>query len=518
MIRELKSGWLQIRRGRLHTLAFQIAKYALRRLPRIKHLLLSNQTNLKIEKQFLRNKGKKAKLSHVTFAYILDETDPELLTNSIFDLRKKITLPHVIFIDLGNNVETINNLIKNYLPKAEILEFAESTDLNTIIQSVGAHATTQDFILFVNEHARFNDLSPQLDAVQLDPQQAYCCDFITVKGSSKSYFIGKNAVNLFENMNQFRAYFPLISKEIAVKIDLDEYLNRTFKKLTPIITVKHMDEDFYLNAFKTYFESHRTNIIIHKKNDVVNYRFDFDKKVSIIILTRDKLEVLKPCIESIEKSNYKNYEVIIVDHLSGEETQNYLKSISHKVIRYDGEFNFSVMNNMAAKEAKGDVFCFLNNDTEVISEDWLEILGSFAMHKKAGAVGAKLLFSNHLIQHAGIRLNRDLSTSHPASHILTYEKDNNVEDELRLVTSPHAVTGACLFVQREKFWAVGGFTEEYLITWQDIDLCLKLQERGFETLCIPYVKLFHYESSTRKLYPNEKEETDLAIFRERWGK
>jgi O-antigen biosynthesis protein len=99
---------------------------------------------------------------------------------------------------------------------------------------------------------------------------------------------------------------------------------------------------------------------------------------------------------------------------------------------------------------------------------------------------------------------------------LTYEKDNNFEKELNLITSPQAVTGACVFVETTKFWEIGGFTEEYLITWQDIDLCLKLEERFNETLCVPYVKLFHHESGTRKLYPTEKEVHDLELFRETW--
>jgi GT2 family glycosyltransferase len=493
-----------------------MAKYFLRRLPRVKSVVQSNQTSLKIDRHLGKYKGKKAQFDHISVVYILDQTDTELLTHSIFALKKNISRPHVIFVDLGNNAEIINNIIKNYLPKSERIQFLENTELETIIRSVGSLPSAKENLLFINEHARMNEFSSVLDSLTLDLNRAYCLDFIQYKGSRKSYYIGKGFVNYYENLNFFRSYFPFIQKEVAQNIRLDEYLRATFKKLPPAITVKRFSDDFYLNPFKRHFSQSNRPIVVQQKGLIENYRFDFDKKVSIIILTRDKLELLQPCLKSIEKSSYKNYEVIIVDHLSNEETKAFLKSTPHKIVSYEGEFNFSLMNNLAAREATGDVICFLNNDTEVISEDWLEVLGSFAVQPYVGAVAPKLLFRNHLVQHAGIRLNRDLSTPYPASHVLTYEKDNPIEKELNLITSPHAVTGACVFVETHKFWEVGGFNEEYLITWQDVDLCLKLEAKGNETLCVPYIRLFHYESSTRKAFPTEKEAADLELFRKYW--
>lgn len=224
--------------------------------------------------------------------------------------------------------------------------------------------------------------------------------------------------------------------------------------------------------------------------------------VSIIIPTRDRVEILKTCIESIQqKTDYKNWEILVVDNQSTEATTLvYLAEIQKdariRVLRYDKPFNYSAINNFAVEHAKGEVLALLNNDVEVITHDWLTEMVSHAIRPGIGAVGAKLLYSNGTIQHAGVIIGLGGVAGHGHKHI---KDDAHGYCHRAVVTQClSAVTGACLVVKKSIYEEVGGLNEvDLVVALNDIDFCLKLREAGFNNIYTPYAKLFHHESISR---------------------
>ncbi len=250
-----------------------------------------------------------------------------------------------------------------------------------------------------------------------------------------------------------------------------------------------------------------------------------EQLVSIIIPTRDKIDILSRCISSIlKKTSYKNYEIIIIDNGSVEPTslQYFTKIQEHKnitVVRDDGPFNFSALNNNATKHAKGQIFGFLNNDLEIISEEWLSEMVSHVVRKQNGAVGARLWFPNNLLQHGGVILGIGGVGGHahkgmPRSHFGYFNR-------AILAQNFSAVTAACLLVRKDVFEKVGGFDEASLaIAFNDVDLCLKIREAGFLNVWTPYAEAFHYESISRG-YEHSPEkfarfERESIVMKTRW--
>lgn len=233
-----------------------------------------------------------------------------------------------------------------------------------------------------------------------------------------------------------------------------------------------------------------------------NYRLRFllpdpQPKVSIIIPFKDKVELLKTCVPSILKSTYKNYEIILVSNKSvEEETFDYLEELKKdphcKVHFWDFPFNFSAVNNYGRKQAGGEYLVFLNNDTEILSFDWLEELIGVASQKETGAVGPMLLYPDKHIQHAGVVLGM----GGMAGHVFRFRQP----EEWTFFGLPSwprnylAVTGACLAVKAQKFDQIGGFDEKLTIGGNDVAVGIKLYEAGYRNVYWPFVKIIHYEN------------------------
>lgn len=233
--------------------------------------------------------------------------------------------------------------------------------------------------------------------------------------------------------------------------------------------------------------------------------------VDIIIPTKDKVKYLKRCIESIQtKTDYTNYTITIVDNRSElEETKTYFEEVSKsskvKVLEYNFPFNYSSINNFAAKQSTAELLLFLNNDTEVLNDDWLSELVRWAQLKDIGAVGAKLLFPDRTVQHAGIIVGLGGIANH--AYYLEPESSVRYYNHLNCVKNYSAVTGACLMVSKKKFEEVNGFNEQDLaVAYNDVDLCLKLIETGYRNMYTPYAQLLHYESISRKKHKHSKKE------------
>lgn len=234
------------------------------------------------------------------------------------------------------------------------------------------------------------------------------------------------------------------------------------------------------------------------------YLWEEKPLVSILIPNKDHIDDLKRCINSIEeKTTYKNYEYIIIENNSTEsETFAYYKELeasNHKVkvVYWDGVFNYSEINNFGASYANGEYLLLLNNDTEVINEEWMEEMLGYCMRRDVGIVGARLYYPDDTIQHAGVVIGfggiaGHCFVQHPKGHTGYFH---------RIISAQNysAVTAACMMVKRSVFDEVGGLTTELAVAFNDIDFCLKVRKAGYLIVYNPYAELYHYESKSRGL-------------------
>ena len=270
----------------------------------------------------------------------------------------------------------------------------------------------------------------------------------------------------------------------------------------------------------------------------IRYELTGNPLVSIIIPNRNHEEDLRRCIESIlSESTYDNYEIIVVENASTdpgilsyyreleEAAENKGDRARVRIVRYvpDGEesFNYAKVNNFGASQAKGEYLLLLNNDTSVITINWIEELLMYAQRDDVGAVGAKLYYPDRTIQHAGIVIG--LGAHRSAGHVHYRVAQNNLGYMGRLCYAQDfsAVTGACMMVKKSLYDELGGLDESFAVALNDVDLCLRLREKGLWNVWNPYCELFHYESASRggdisgesgKRYNEES-----ARFRERWS-
>jgi len=233
--------------------------------------------------------------------------------------------------------------------------------------------------------------------------------------------------------------------------------------------------------------------------------------VTIIVPFKDQSDYLERCIESVlTKTSYENFEILLVDNNSAEnKTKQLLKKLAVndkiQILEYNLPFNFSAINNYAAKHASGDYLLFLNNDTEVINEDWLTEMLMHIERSNVGVVGANLRYEDDTVQHQGVILGIGGYAGHIFRH---FPADENRHFSQGLVRQYSAVTGACLLTKTNLFHSVSGFDAENLqIAFNDVDYCLKIKSEGYRVIYTPYAKLYHYESKSRG-YEDTKEKLE----------
>lgn len=247
--------------------------------------------------------------------------------------------------------------------------------------------------------------------------------------------------------------------------------------------------------------------------------------VSILIPNKDHAADLKKCMDSIEeKSTYRNFEFIIVENNSTEEeTFSYYKEIEKRdnvrVLYYKEDFNYSRINNFGAKEANGEYFLLLNNDTEMIEPDSIKEMLDVCMRPDVGIVGAKLIFEDNTIQHAGVIIGFGGIAGH--AFIGQDRDDNGYFSRIISVQDLSAVTAACLMVRRSVFDEVEGLNEEFKVAFNDIDFCLKVRKAGYLVVYNPYAQFYHYESKSRGQENSADKvarfQQEIGLFGERWG-
>lgn len=235
----------------------------------------------------------------------------------------------------------------------------------------------------------------------------------------------------------------------------------------------------------------------------IKYELTSRPLVSIIIPNKDHVEDLSRCVESIiNLSTYDNYELIIVENNSETaEIRTYYEEISRhprvQVVEYKGDFNYSKINNFGVQYAKGEYLLLLNNDTEVITPDWMEELLMYALRKDVGVVGAKLYYPDKTIQHAGIVIGLGAHRTAGHTHYRIPEANVGYMGKLCYAQDVTAVTGACMMVSKALYEELGGLDESFTVALNDVDFCLRVREKGLLNIFTPFAELYHYESKSR---------------------
>lgn len=248
--------------------------------------------------------------------------------------------------------------------------------------------------------------------------------------------------------------------------------------------------------------------------------------ISVIIPNKDHTDDLELCLFSMtRKSTYRNYEILIVENNSEkEETFEYYRKLPDRypkarVLTWEKEFNYSAINNFAAKEAKGEYLLFLNNDVEILTPDWMEEMLQNCQQENVAAVGAKLYYPDDTIQHAGVVLG----LGGIAGHIMCRASKEAPGYFGRMISVQEisAVTAACMMVKKSDFDAVGGLDETFQVAFNDIDLCMKFRAAGKKIIFTPYAELYHYESKSRGLEDTPEKQfrfdKEVKRFQEKWA-
>lgn len=258
----------------------------------------------------------------------------------------------------------------------------------------------------------------------------------------------------------------------------------------------------------------------------ISYHIKDEPLVSILIPNKDHVSDLDLCIQSIRtKSTYSNWEILIIENNSTDpETFAYYERIQAadsriRLVTWDGPFNFSAINNYGAKFACGSHILLLNNDVEIISEDWLEQMVMFSQRKDVGAVGAKLYYPDGSIQHGGVIIGIANLAGH--SHKCIAGTESGYMGRLKLIQNYSAVTGACLMVRKDVWNQINGLDESFVVAMNDVDFCLRIRKAGYLIVWTPYAELYHYESKSRGYEdtPEKKArfEGEVNRFRARWA-
>jgi GT2 family glycosyltransferase len=298
----------------------------------------------------------------------------------------------------------------------------------------------------------------------------------------------------------------------AIGADAKPYANTSGKKalqdhLNRIGLPARVEDGYASTFYREYYSLSRTPLL------------------SIIIPSQDHVADLERCIDSIlQKTTYPNFEVVIIENNSKKpETfklyERFIQDSRISILNWDEPFNYSRINNWAAGQVKGEVLLFLNNDTQVINEGWLEEMLSFAIRSDIGAVGAKLYYPDDSIQHAGVIVGVGGVAGH--SHKYFPKNDPGYFGSLISVHNVSAVTAACLMVRKQVFQEVNGFDEDFILAFGDVDLCLRILLKGYLNIWTPYAELYHHESMTRGGEDDEIKQRrfkgEIDHFKQRWN-
>ena len=330
---------------------------------------------------------------------------------------------------------------------------------------------------------------------------------------------------IVKNGKNFSELKNLTEIALTVYADFGDEIISSLPLVLSAVPEQH--KQFHLDATITNYLHRESNEISVSQGLCSNTRRihwplpNQEPKVSILIPSKNQTGLLQRCLNGIyESSSYSNFEVIVIDHQSEERSAiEFLEEINKrkdtKVLKFEGDFNFSLMNNIAVSASTGDYLCLLNNDIEVLSNDWIQELVSHAIREGVGVVGALLRYPDKTIQHAGLSPNLGSLFGH--AHKYFPIENFGYRNRLAIAHSVAAVTGACLMTSRELWDELGGMNQELAVAYNDVDYCLRARESGCQIMWTPFAELTHHESLTRGYdeHPRQRErlaqESDLFI-------
>ena len=259
----------------------------------------------------------------------------------------------------------------------------------------------------------------------------------------------------------------------------------------------------------------------------IRYSIKGSPKVSILIPNYEHLDDLENCLHSIfSKTTWPNYEIVIVENNSSSpELFSYYDKVQQehenvRVVKWEGKFNFSAINNYGAGFCTGEYLLLLNNDTEVITPDWIQEMLMFAQRPDVGAVGAKLYYPDNTIQHAGVCLGMGGVAAHYFQY--TDKKNQGYMGRLLYPQDMTGVTGACMLLRRDVWEKVGGLDEAWAVAFNDVDLCMRIRRAGFLIIWTPFAELYHYESKSRGIEDTPEKQKrfneEVLRFQTHWAK
>lgn len=404
---------------------------------------------------------------------------------------------------------------------------------NDIILQDFALYNIQDYIRFNNISAIYSDNDNIIDGERTEPE--FKPDFSYHTILSKNYIgnflaldvrLLKNNIDIFNNISKEELIYDLILELVRQ--------NTKFYHIAKILYHK-VNENINTEEQKRVIKKFLNNSNI-KYTDVTDgefkgqYKIDYvitdSDKISIVIPNMDHKEDLEKCINSILKSSYKNYEIIIVENNSKKtETFEYYKELeeNHNNIKVEKleitGFNYSRICNYGVEKSSGKYILLLNNDIEIINEDWLEQMLMYVQNDNVGICGARLYFDDDSIQHAGVIIGIRGLAGHRYREV--NKSDFSSKDNISYVQDLSAVTAACLMVKRADYDKVLGLDENLAVAFNDVDFCLKIRDENKYVVYNPFVEAHHYESKSRGEDTENKEKQErfareYAIFVERW--
>lgn len=348
----------------------------------------------------------------------------------------------------------------------------------------------------------------------------YFGNFIAVK----TKFLKSNK-NILKNLNKIEPIYNIILRVVEKTnriMHIDKVLfSKEKDKINQEEQIKIIEE--YLNNKNISYDSVENGKFEGQYK--INYSIIGNSKISIVIPNMDHIEDLKIAIDSILKSTYLNYEIIIVENNSkNKETFDYYEEIEKQDSRIKiekmeiNEFNYSKIVNYGVSKSEGEYIVLLNNDIEVITKDWLEQMLMYVQRKGVGMCGAKMYFSDRSIQHAGVTIGIRGLAGHKYREVL--EQDFNKNDSINYVQDLSAVTAACCMVSKKLYEKLLGFDEKLAVAFNDVDFCLKVRKEKLLIVYNPFVELYHYESKSRGQDDTKEKQKRFAkeyeLFVKRW--
>lgn len=408
--------------------------------------------------------------------------------------------------------EKIQKILNGIISKSEsdfmlFLDSSKGTMYSDSLYHIAKSCNKDTDIIYCdNDHVNNKRTRPFFKP-EWSPQLLYSFNYI---GSFVTYSTSLlKAINGFDETVTSYEYDLLLraTKKTGRVVRIPRILFSEFKESDKINNDRVCLQNFLKN------DQINSEIVTNQDYFSIKVKIGSEPLISIVIPTKNNENILAKCIKSIQKSTYKNYEIIIVNN--GNKINPSFKK-NCMIIDYKEPFNFSKLNNFAVNHTKGEYLLFLNDDTEIINSDWLEYMMFHATQKEVGIVGSLLLFPKSrlyptVIQHGGVTVG----TAGPAIHSFSYSHydKHSYQDLDKISRNVSAVTAACMMVRKSIFEEIGGFDEKFVLVFGDTDLCLRIKKEGYQIVYCSHARLYHSESATRGTRHPQKDEIE---FLNRW--